>query len=350
MTNEDVTAGRGTTEVILRVNDLVVEFNSANGEKVRAVSGVSFDIKVGETVGLVGESGCGKSTVARCVAQHIKPSRGTIEFEGKDISRLDAKARRRLRTRLQMIFQDPLSSLNPRRTIEAQIAEGLRIWGVGREEREARVRRVMEPCGLKYQPELRRRPRQFSGGQCQRIAIARALVLEPSILICDESVSALDVSVQAQVLNLLMDMRERFGLSMLFISHDLAVVDQVSDRVIVMYLGKICEIGTPDELFDRPLHHYTKMLTDARPDPDEYARDERSARPASAGEIPSPVNPPSGCRFRTRCPRAEQRCADEEPLLQGDRPGHMVACHFPLSRTSSGEGRSASPIETGRIA
>jgi peptide/nickel transport system ATP-binding protein len=315
----------------LSVRDLVVEFNAAGGRKVKAVSGISFDVGVGETVGLVGESGCGKSTVAKAVAQQIGATSGSIAFAGEDTTRMGRRARRRLRTKMQMIFQDPVSSLNPRRPIEDQIGEGLRVWGVGRADRASRVRAVMEACGLRYLPKLKRRRDQFSGGQCQRIAIARALVLEPSMLICDESVSALDVSVQAQVLNLLMDMRDRYGLSMLFISHDLAVVDQVSDRVIVMYLGKVCEVGTPNQLFERPLHPYTRMLIDSRPDP-EVALVETSVRPEvlAAGEIPSPMNPPSGCRFRTRCPRATELCAVEEPPLREADGGQQVACHFPL--------------------
>ena len=220
--------------------------------------------------------------------------------------------------------------------VEAQIAEGLRIWGKGSlREQNAKVQEVMELCGLEYLPALKRRRFQFSGGQCQRISIARALVLEPKLLICDEPVSSLDVSVQAQVLNLLLDMRERYGLTMLFISHDLGVVHHLTDRVIVMYLGKICEVGTPEQLYENPRHHYTQMLIDAIPDPDPNA-----VFPSiPLGDMPSPIAPPSGCRFRTRCPRAEQRCADEEPVIRETTSGHYVACHFPAStRTAQSAG------------
>jgi peptide/nickel transport system ATP-binding protein len=228
-----------------------------------------------------------------------------------------------------MIFQDPISSLNPRRTIEDQVGEGLRIWKRGSAlERAATVKEVMEQCGLAYQPAAKRRRHQFSGGQCQRISIARAVVMEPEFLICDEPVSALDVSVQAQVLNLLIDMRTRYGLTMLFISHDLAVVRYISDRVAVMYLGRICEVARPAQLYGNPMHHYTSMLLDAIPVPDPTVQREGAV---PIGDLPSPIAPPSGCRFRTRCPRAEERCAEEVPELRELEPGHFVACHFPLS-------------------
>src|SRR5262249_2898118 len=223
---------------------------------------------------------------------------------------------------------DSISSLNPRRVIEAQIGEGLRIWKRGsRSARAERVRELMEQCGLSYEPKAKRRRHQFSGGQCQRISIARAIVLDPKLLICAEPVSSLDVSVQAQILNLLVDMRERYGVTVLFISHDLAVVRHVCDRVCVMYLGKICEVARPQDLYEHATHHYTSMLLSAIPVPDPSTKNRFEA---PAGEVPSPVNPPSGCRFRTRCPRAEERCAIEEPEIRPIGPEHFVACHFPI--------------------
>jgi peptide/nickel transport system ATP-binding protein len=326
-------AGSGTAHLrpekaLLSVENLVVEFPTAGKAKVHAVSGVSFDVLPGETLGLVGESGCGKSTTAKAVALHTRITSGKVVFDDKDIARMGKDEQRRMRTRIQMIFQDPVSSLNPRRAIEAQVEEGLRIWKRGnRQERHDRTREVMNACGLEYLPEAKRRRQQFSGGQCQRISIARAVALDPDLLICDEPVSALDVSVQAQILNLLVDMRERYGLTMLFISHDLAVVHHISDRVVVMYLGKVCEVATPEELYKNPQHHYTEMLLGAIPvaDPDFVGET------VPPGEIPSPINPPSGCRFRTRCPRAEERCSVEEPQVRDVGDNHFVACHFPLN-------------------
>jgi peptide/nickel transport system ATP-binding protein len=317
------------TDTMLSVEDLVVEFPAAGDAIVHAVSGVSFEVQRGETLGLVGESGCGKSTTAKAIAQQVRLTNGKIVLEGRDLSTLNPTERRALRTDIQLIFQDPVSSLNPRRVIEDQIGEGLRIWKRGnKEERVARVKDIMEQCGLEYRPEEKRRRYQFSGGQCQRISIARALVLDPRVLVCDEPLSALDVSVQAQILNLLLDLRERFNLTMLFITHDLAVVRQISDRVAVMYLGKIVEVGKPEELFENPLHHYSAMLLSAIPTSALLGEIERDYV-VPVGEVPSPLSPPSGCRFRTRCPRAEERCALEEPALRtiGTR---QVACHFPI--------------------
>ncbi|MET0895116.1 MAG: oligopeptide/dipeptide ABC transporter ATP-binding protein [Acidimicrobiia bacterium] len=315
---------------MLSVEDLVVEFPVSKSKdlKVHAVSGVSFDVLPGETVGLVGESGCGKSTTAKAIALHTPITSGHVHFEGVDLAALSKSERREMRTRIQMIFQDPVSSLNPRRSVEDQIEEGLRIWKRGnREERHERARQVMSDCGLEYLPEAKRRRYQFSGGQCQRISIARAVTLDPEVLVCDEPVSALDVSVQAQILNLLVDMRQRYGLTMLFISHDLGVVHHISDRVVVMYLGKVCEVATPEALYTDPLHHYTDMLLSAIPVADPDIKGEAVPR----GELPSPIMPPSGCRFRTRCPRAEERCAVEEPVVREIGENHFVACHFPIS-------------------
>jgi peptide/nickel transport system ATP-binding protein len=312
-------------DVIMRVDDLVVEFPAGRGRTVHAVSGVSLDIVRGETLGLVGESGCGKSTTGRAIMQLPRPTSGRVHFEGVDLTSLGGEELRRVRTRLQMIFQDPISSLNPRRKVRDIVAEGLSIWNKGKVD-AAKVDEVLEAVGLDPAVVSDRRPHQFSGGQCQRICIARALVLDPTVIICDEPVSALDVSVQAQILNLLEDMKARYGLTLLFIAHDLAVVKNVSDRVAVMYLGKLCEVAAPDVLFEQPAHPYTRALMASIPVPDPHAE---IAAEALAGELPSPIAPPSGCRFRTRCPRADQRCVDEEPALLPVGPDHFVACHHP---------------------
>jgi len=318
---------------LLEVRDLVAEYAAAGGNVVHAVSGVSFEVREGETLGLVGESGCGKSTTGKAVMQMPRPTSGSVVFDGVELTELRGEELRRVRPRLQMIFQDPISSLNPRRRVHDIVGEPLEIWRVGSQPgREAKITEVMEAVGLDPAVTGRRLPHQFSGGQCQRISIARALVLDPTLLICDEPVSALDVSVQAQILNLLEDMKARYRLTMIFIAHDLAVVKNVSDRVAVMYLGKLCEVATPDALYAAPAHHYTAALLASVPVADP------SVRPglvpdALRGEPPSPLDPPSGCRFRTRCPRAEERCAAEEPLLREQSPGHLVACHFPLGPT-----------------
>ena len=322
-------AGTGTAhlrpDALLRVEDLVVEFPAAGGHKVYAVSGVSIDIVEGETLGLVGESGCGKSTTGRAIMQLPPPTSGKVLFEGTDLAGLHGEELRRTRTRLQMIFQDPISSLNPRRKIKDIVREPLSIWK--RQGGVAKVDEVLEAVGLDPVAVADRRPHQFSGGQCQRIAIARALVLEPKVIICDEPVSALDVSVQAQILNLLEDMKARYNLTLVFIAHDLAVVKNISDRVAVMYLGKVCEVASADELYERPTHPYTVALLSSIPVADP------EVRPTAGqlrGELPSPLAPPSGCRFRTRCPRAQERCAAEEPLMRNIGDGHFVACHFPV--------------------
>ena len=272
------------------------------------------------------KSGCGKSTLARAVLQLFRPTSGKVVFEGVDLARESGERLRRLRRRLQLIFQDPIASLNPRRRIGDIIAEPLVIAGVSnRGERERRVRDVLQAVGLDPDLVMRRRPHEFSGGQCQRISIARALVLEPELIVCDEPVSALDVSIRAQILNLLEDMKARYGLTLIFIAHDLAVVKAVSDRVAVMYLGKLCEIGPAEQVFEAPTHPYTSLLLQAIPLPDP---DAKLAESVAAGEPPSPIAPPSGCRFRTRCPLAQARCALEEPAMRELRRGQFVACHF----------------------
>jgi peptide/nickel transport system ATP-binding protein len=330
-------AGSGTAhlraegDTLLRAEHLVVEFPiGRTGLKVNAVSGVSLDIAEGETVGLVGESGCGKSTTGRAIIQMPRPTSGRVVFDGDDLVGLKGEELRRVRPKLQMIFQDPISSLNPRRKVEDIVAEGLRIWGIGDEvSRQAKVDEVLDAVGLDPGVARGRRPHQFSGGQCQRISIARAVITDPKLIICDEPVSALDVSVQAQILNLLEDMKARYGLTLVFIAHDLAVVKNVSDRVVVMYLGKVCEVAAPDVLYRHPAHPYTAALLNSIPVPDPAVLP--SERTALGGEIPSPVAPPSGCRFRTRCPKAQERCAAEEPQVEEVAPGQFVACHFPLA-------------------
>ncbi len=319
---------RAETDVLLRVEDLVVEFR-ADGGTVKAVSGISLDVAAGETLGLVGESGCGKSTTGRAVMQLPRPTSGHVHFDGVDLTELKGDALRKTRPRMQMIFQDPISSLNPRRKVGDIVAEGLEIWGMGdAAARRAKVDETLAAVGLDPDAARNRRPHEFSGGQCQRISIARAVITDPKLIICDEPVSALDVSVQAQILNLLEEMKQRYDLTMLFIAHDLAVVKNVSDRVAVMYLGKLCEIGAPDMLYDRPAHPYTAALLAAIPVPDPASPPDDTR--VLGGEIPSNTNPPSGCRFRTRCPKAEVRCADEEPQVRNVGPDQFVACHFPL--------------------
>jgi peptide/nickel transport system ATP-binding protein len=339
-------AGSGTAhlrdpeDALLRVEHLVVEFPvGRSGLRVNAVSDVSFDIVEGETLGLVGESGCGKSTTGRAVVQLPRPTSGSVQFDGKDLTTLTGEDLRKMRPRMQMIFQDPISSLNPRRRIRDIVAEGLEIWALGdKASRAAKVDEVLEAVGIDP-ANSGRRPHEFSGGQCQRISIARAVITDPKLIICDEPVSALDVSVQAQILNLLEDMKTRYGLTLVFIAHDLAVVKNVSDRVMVMYLGKVCEVGAPADLYAHPSHPYTAALLAAIPVPDPGVRPDTEK--VLGGEIPSPVHPPSGCRFRTRCPKAEARCAEEEPQIRpigngstgdgGSGEGHYVACHFPLA-------------------
>lgn len=319
---------RRNDDAILEIEDLTVEFPVGRREVVHAVSGISFDVLKGETLGIVGESGCGKSTVARSIVRLNDVVGGSVRYFDHDLATLSGEALRTLRPDLQMIFQDPISSLNPRRKVRDVISEGLVIWGDGQGIwSQGRIDELMQMVGI--DPELgERRVHQFSGGQAQRIGIARALALDPKVLICDEPVSALDVSVQAQILNLLEDMKERYGLTMLFISHDLSVVKNVCDRIIVMYLGKACEIGNADLLYEEPRHPYTRALLASIPQP---APTVDVSEGDISGEIPSPVNPPSGCRFVTRCPHATSICSSDEPQMQQVGDGdHYVACHHPV--------------------
>jgi peptide/nickel transport system ATP-binding protein len=319
---------RPAADALLRVEDLRVEFPTRAGV-VQAVSGVSLDVAEGETLGLVGESGCGKSTTGRAVLQLPPPTSGHVWFEGTDLTTLRGAELRATRPRMQCVLQDPISSLNPRRRVRDIVREPLQIWARGTdEEQRERVDEVLDAVGLDPATAGPKRPHEFSGGQCQRISIARAVVLEPSLLVCDEPVSALDVSVQAQILNLLEDMKARYRLTMVFVAHDLGVVRSISDRVAVMYLGKLCEVGSPERVYARPRHPYTAALLRSIPVPDPTVRP--TATGLLKGDLPSPLDPPSGCRFRTRCPRAQERCAIEEPQMAPVDDGHHVACHFPL--------------------
>jgi peptide/nickel transport system ATP-binding protein len=315
-------------DALLRAEDIVVEFPvGRSGAKVHAVSGVSIDVRRGETLGLVGESGCGKSTLGRAILQLPAPTSGSVVFEGVELTTKSQRAVRAARRRIQMIFQDPISSLNPRYRVGRIVSDPLDAWKEGtKEERRRRVHDVLEAVGLDPESTVGRRPHEFSGGQCQRISIARCLVVDPELIICDEPVSSLDVSVQAQIVNLLEDLKDRFGLTMIFIAHDLSVVRNISDRVAVMYLGKLCEVAPSQGLHRNPLHPYTDGLRRAIPIPDPSAA---KADVDLSGELPSPLAPPSGCRFRTRCPRAEDICAAEEPILRELATDHYVACHFP---------------------
>jgi peptide/nickel transport system ATP-binding protein len=315
--------------VLLRVEDLVVEFPiGRTGLKVNAVSGISLDVLRGETLGVVGESGCGKSTTGRAIMQLPRPTRGSVMFDGQQLTDMNRDDMREARTRMQMIFQDPISSLNPRRKVRDIVMEPLAIWkrGSGSEQR-AKVDALLEEVGIDPQRAAESQAHQFSGGQCQRISIARSLVLDPTLIICDEPVSALDVSVQAQVLNLLEDLKAKYGLTLIFIAHDLAVVKNISDRVAVMYLGKICEVAGSDDLYRAPAHHYTNVLLNSIPVPDPTVA---ATKTAIEGEPASPVLPPPGCRFHTRCPAATDVCRNEEPQLREIAAAHYVACHHPL--------------------
>ncbi len=315
-------------DAVLRVHDLVVEFPLGRHAVVSAVAGISFDVLRGETLGIVGESGCGKSTTGRAIMQIETPTAGRVTFEGRDLTELSFNELREARTKIQMIFQDPISSLNPRRRVRDSVKDPLDIWSRGTvPDRLTLVDDILERVGIDPERAAESRPHQFSGGQCQRISIARALVLDPTLIICDEPVSALDVSVQAQVLNLLEDLKAEYGLTLIFIAHDLAVVKNISDRVAVMYLGKLCEVASSDDLYGRPAHPYTRVLVDSIPVPDPEVA---ATGTSITGEPPSPVNAPTGCRFHPRCPSADEVCATTEPTMRSIGDGHFVACHHPL--------------------
>ncbi|MCR4403615.1 MAG: dipeptide ABC transporter ATP-binding protein [Firmicutes bacterium] len=319
-------------EVLLEVKDLVKHFPITKGivvskkvGSVKAVDGVSFHINRGETLGLVGESGCGKSTTGRLILRLIEATSGEIVFEGKNVLKLGREEMRELRKDMQIIFQDPYASLNPRMTVGDIIGEPMEIHRIARgKEREKRVRELLEVVGLS-QLHAKRYPHEFSGGQRQRIGVARALAVNPKLIICDEPVSALDVSIQAQVINLLQDLQREFGLTYLFIAHDLSVVKHISDRVAVMYLGKIVELAAKHELYNNPQHPYTEALLSAVPIPDPTKKKQRIIL---EGDVPSPINPPSGCRFHTRCRYAQDICAAEDPAFVDVGDSHFVACHF----------------------
>jgi len=319
------------TENLLEIKGLRKSFSITTGLlsrplELKALQDITFSIKKGETLGIVGESGCGKSTLGRCILQLIAPDEGQVLWLGQDLTRLPAEEMRKRRADLQIIFQDPLASLNPRMTVGEIIADPLRTLrpGMGKAERQARVVRMMEAVGLL--PEMiNRYPHEFSGGQAQRIGIARALITEPKLIVCDEPVSALDVSIQAQILNLLSELKDEFGLTLIFISHNLSVVRHVSDRILVLYLGRIVELATGDEIYEDPKHPYTRALLTAVPIPDPKLARQRNID-ALKGEIPSPINPPSGCTFRTRCRFAKPRCAEVRPPLETLEGGRLVAC------------------------
>ncbi len=322
------------SEALLQVEGLKKHFQVGGGmfggppATVRAVDGVDFAIKRGETLGLVGESGCGKTTTGRCVLRLERPTDGRIVFEGKDITGMGEGELRAVRRRMQVIFQDPYASLNPRMSIGDIIAEPLKVHGIvaDKTKREARVKELLSQVGLLPQ-HAKRYPHQLSGGQRQRVGIARALAMEPSLIVCDEPVSALDVSIQAQIINLLEDLQKNLGLTYLFIAHDLSVVRHISDRVAVMYLGHIVELADRKALYEDPLHPYTRALLSAVPIPDPRLEAQRE-RMVLRGEVPSPVNPPSGCVFHPRCPIAIDRCSAEIPPLREIKPGHWAACHL----------------------
>ena len=321
-------------ETLLEVSDLVKHFTVGGGflgrteGLVRAVDGVSFAIRRGETLGLVGESGCGKTTTGRCILQLERPTSGRIVFEGVELTALSQDELRGVRRRMQVIFQDPYSSLNPRMTVGQILEEPIKVHGIvpGEAARTARVRELLTQVGLHSQ-HADRYPHQLSGGQRQRVGIARALAMEPSLIVCDEPVSALDVSIQAQIINLLEELQTRLGLTYLFIAHDLSVVRHISDRVAVMYLGRIVELADRQALYEEPLHPYTRALLSAVPIPDPQLEAHRE-RIVLRGEVPSPLNPPSGCVFHPRCPIAVDRCSAEIPPLREIKPGHWAACHL----------------------
>jgi len=316
------------SEAYVEVQGLRKYFNVGKNRVLKAVNDISFTIAKGETLGLVGESGCGKSTAGRTITRLYEPTSGRVSLSGVDVTKLSKSQLKAYRRRMQMIFQDPYASLNPRMTILDIIGEALDIHGLApsRAQRKRRVEELLELVGLNAE-HASRYPHEFSGGQRQRIGITRALAVEPEFIVCDEPISALDVSIQAQIINLLIDLQKRMGFTYLFIAHDLSMVKYMSDRVAVMYLGKIVELARSEDLYDHPQHPYTKALLSAIPVPDPDL-EERKERIVLSGDLPSPVNPPSGCPFRTRCPIATGRCAEEEPAFREVRPGQWASCHY----------------------
>ncbi len=322
----------GLNRPLLSVRNLVKHFPVRGGllartvDHVRAVDGVSFELNAGETLGLVGESGCGKSTTGRCILRLIEPTSGEVRFDGRDVMALDARGLRELTRGMQIIFQDPYASLNPRMTVGSIIGEALTIHGLARNagEYDERVANLLETVGL-HADHCRRYPHEFSGGQRQRIGIARALAVSPRLIVCDEPVSALDVSIQAQVINLLEDLQQKFGLAYLFIAHDLSVVEHISRRVAVMYLGRIVEVASAHDLYAGPKHPYTEALLSAVPIPDPAVKRQRIVL---QGDVPNPISPPAGCHFHPRCPKVMDRCRTEAPLLREIAPGRQAACHL----------------------
>lgn len=320
-------------EVLLSVRNLVKRFPIKGGilgrevASVKAVSDVSFDIRKGETLGLVGESGCGKSTLGRCILRLIEPTSGQIFYKGKEITHATPAEMRKLRRNMQIIFQDPYASLNPRMTVEDILGEPIDIHGLAdsKESRRKRIVELLDLCGLRREA-IARYPHEFSGGQRQRICIARALAVQPEFIVCDEPVSALDVSIQAQIVNLMQDLQKELGLTYLFIAHDLKVVEHISNRVAVMYLGKVAEVSEAEDLYEHPRHPYTKALLSAIPLPDP---DYKKTRVILQGDVPSPISPPTGCYFHPRCPIAKDNCKHDHPKLQNLGGVHEVACHYP---------------------
>ncbi len=322
-----------TEDLILQVNDLKMHFPITKGVlfqrqvgAIKAVDGLTFNLRRGETLGLVGESGCGKSTTGRAILQLYRPTDGTVQFEGTELTEIKGEELRRMRRAMQMIFQDPYASLNPRMTVGSIVSEPLEVHNIGnsRKERQERVQELLKIVGLNPY-FVNRYPHEFSGGQRQRIGVARALAVNPSFIVCDEPISALDVSIQAQIINLLEDLQEELGLTYLFIAHDLSVVRHISDRIAVMYLGKIVELAERDELYANPMHPYTQALLSAVPIPDPVIENERK-RIILEGDVPSPANPPQGCNFCTRCPRVMDICREQDPEFKDYGDGHFVAC------------------------
>ena len=328
-----MSTSNGKGQTILQVEDLKMHFPITRGilfqrqvGAIKAVDGISFDLYKGETLGLVGESGCGKSTTGRAILQLHRPTGGHVRFEGKELTVTKGEELRKMRRRMQMIFQDPYASLNPRMTVGSIIGEPLEVHGIGntKKERQDRVQELLKIVGLNP-VFINRYPHEFSGGQRQRIGIARALAVNPAFIVCDEPISALDVSIQAQIINLLEDLQDELELTYLFIAHDLSVVRHISDRIAVMYLGKIVEVANRDELYENPMHPYTQALLSAVPIPDPVIEGRRQ-RIILEGDVPSPANPPKGCHFSTRCPRVMDRCREQEPPFKDYGSGHHVAC------------------------